>query len=534
MTLLAQFLSQVRGFVKAQDGDELRKWLLVEPNASQTYHDLAAEVRSTFQRDSKSLENTIERHLPEDDDVPEGQATPWPSFVTFMVDYIAFWRDVDFDDLLRAHSLLSGLVNSCGTAFTHPTYGGMLLNTAMSLCETLARLTMMVYRRPEIASSLRAGDPEDDKSIAETSAEIIQKVFTTCLTDRTSGRFSKPEGKKVGVYMFANLVLKLLFACRRTHLAKQIFTNISTNSPPLSLYPAAQRVTFLYYLGRFNLSNCHFVRAALCLERAYLETPAQLSSHRQTILTYLIPANMLLGRLPSAHLLSRPEAAAFLASVFSPMCTAIRKGDFLLFQETLAAHEDWLFEKGLLIFLTYRLRPLLWRSMTRRTFLLTFASENFDDDPNVTARRAATLDLADILTVATYQQRRLQGWRRVPDRARPSHVSAVFMRAVANDTPSTLVPPDGMPKRLRPNEGLIWGNTDVTLSDVEMMVASLVTQGFMNGYIAHSSARFAIMGAAKAGGPLAAGFPAPWKAIVERHYDDDEVDLDDVPGWVKG
>jgi hypothetical protein len=110
MTLLAQFLSQVRGFVKAQDGDELRKWLLVEPNASQTYHDLAAEVRSTFQRDSKSLENTIERHLPEDDDVPEGQATPWPSFVTFMVDYIAFWRDVDFDDLLRAHSLLSGLV----------------------------------------------------------------------------------------------------------------------------------------------------------------------------------------------------------------------------------------------------------------------------------------------------------------------------------------------------------------------------------------------------------------------------------------
>ncbi|CRK36168.1 hypothetical protein BN1708_016510, partial [Verticillium longisporum] len=122
----------------------------------------------------------------------------------------------------------------------------------------MSRLTMMVSRRPDLTMRLRNVEADDRKSIAETSAEIIQKIFTTCLTDRTSARYSKPEGKKIGVYMFANLVLKLLFACRRTQLAKQIFTNISSNSPPLSLYPAAQRVTFLFYLGRFNLSNSHY------------------------------------------------------------------------------------------------------------------------------------------------------------------------------------------------------------------------------------------------------------------------------------
>lgn len=408
------------------------------------------------------------------------------------------------------------------------------MNTAMSLCETLARLTMMAHRRPDLATAMESGDSEESKSMAESSAEIIQKNFTICLNDRASGRFSRPEGKKVGVYMFANLVLKLLFACRRTHLAKQLFTNISVNSPPLSWYPAAQRVTFLYHLGRFNLSNCHFVRAAQCLERAYLETPPQLTSHRQSILTYLIPVNLLVGRFPSQQLLSRPEAAGVLAPIFSPICGAIRKGDFVTFQQTIATYESWLLDKGLLVFMTYRLRPLLWRSLARRTFLLTFASENFDDDPNATARRAATLDLADLLTVAMYQQRRLQGWHPVPGRARPSHVSAVFMRAVANDTTSTLVPPDGGPRKLRPNEGLIWGDAEILLSDVEMMVASLVSQGFMNGYIAHSSSRFAIMGAAKAGSPVAAGFPVPWKAIMERHYDEGDVELHDVPGWVKG
>ena len=88
----------------------------------------------------------------------------------------------------------------------------MLLKTSMSLSEVLVQLTMMLNRRPDLTSRLRAGDEEGRKSVAETSAEIIQKIFTTCLTDRSSARLSKPEGKKVGVYMFANLVLKLLFA----------------------------------------------------------------------------------------------------------------------------------------------------------------------------------------------------------------------------------------------------------------------------------------------------------------------------------
>lgn len=102
----------------------------------------------------------------------------------------------------------------------------MLLKTAMSLCESLSRLTMMLSKRPDLTRQIRNVDADDRKSIAETSAEIIQKIFTTCLTDRSSTRYSKPEGKKVGVYMFANLVLKLLFAVSQLgHIAgDQILT----------------------------------------------------------------------------------------------------------------------------------------------------------------------------------------------------------------------------------------------------------------------------------------------------------------------
>ncbi|KAH0497004.1 hypothetical protein TgHK011_004341 [Trichoderma gracile] len=531
MSLVAQFLSQIHQQVRNQQGDLLRSWLQVEPESPKQYHDLAAELRARFSRQD-AIDKVVEDALPQADDLPEGQATSWPGLLAFLKDYLTYWRDVDFTDLLGAHQLLSGLVNSCSTAFAHPTYGSMLLQVSMSLSETLARLTMNLNRRPDLTRRLRVVDDDNRKSVAESSAEIIQKIFTTCLTDRTGTRTGKPEGKRVGVYMFANLVLKLLFACRRTQLAKMIFVNIESISPPLSLYPAAQRVTFLYYLGRFNFSNHHYNRAALCLQEAYLQTPPQLVSHRSNILTYLIPSNLLLGKFPSDTLLSRPEAQS-LKPIFLPMCMAIRSGNFVQFQAHLATHEAWLFEKGLLLSLSNRLRPLLWRSLARKTFLLTYVPPQ-----DASSRKAATLDLSHLLTVATYIQRRLEGWLPGNPTAlhRPSsQANPLLMQALRNNVqPSaetTLAPPPGGPRKLRPNEGLIWGNALVSYEDIEMTVATLVQQGFMHGFIAHSQGRFAIIGAKAKGSPVLAGWPNVWQTIRERRHEDD-FDIDQVPGWV--
>ncbi|KAF4513464.1 hypothetical protein G6O67_000732 [Ophiocordyceps sinensis] len=534
MSLVRQFLAQIRQHVRDERDELLRSWLQVEPNAPRQYHDLAAELRRSF-AGPRSLDAVLDECLPvgdDDDDGGGGGASVWPSFQSFMRDYLTLWRDINHDDLLQAHELLTALVNSCATAFTHPQHGAMLIQLSMSLCESLSRFTLRLNRRPDLTRRLRSSRDDEGatKTVAESSAETIQKIFKTCLMDRASGR--KPEGKKVGVYMFANLVLKLLFACKRTNLANMIFRNMSASSPPLHLYPASQRVTYLYYLGRFNLSTNHYLRAALCLEQAYLQTPPQLVSHRTNILTYLIPCNILVGRFPSGRLLERPEART-LRPVFLPLCQAVRSGNFIQFQNHLAAHESWLFEKGLHLPLSYRLRPLLWRSLARKTFILTYVPPT-----DVDSRKAATLDFDHLLVVATYIQRRLQGWLPLSQvvRGRPPHINALFIKAVTSNihipTGTTLVAPPAGPKKLRPNEGLIWGNADVTFNDVEMTVASLIQQELMHGFVAHSQGRFAIIGA-KAKGPVLAGWPTVWQAIHERRYEE-TFKSDEVPGWVKG
>jgi nuclear mRNA export protein PCID2/THP1 len=290
-------------------------------------------------------------------------------------------------------------------------------------------------------------------------------------------------------------------------------------------------VTYLYYLGRFHFTNSHFNRAAQCLEQAYLQTPPVFVKHRRLILTYLIPSKMLLGYLPSKALFARPEAE-MLAPIFSQFAHAIRTGNYLLFQSTIEDNEKWLFRKGLLLTLTFRLRPLLWRALSRRTFLLTYVAPQIEADrPN---QRAATLDLAHLLIAATYVQKRLEGytlvWEPTAPRPRPPHVNAIFMKAVSNHTDgndgTTLVAPPGGPRKLRPNDGLVWGNMPVTAEHVEGVVASLVAQGLLHGYVAHSQGRFAIMGAARKGSPIAAGWPAVAEVLGGRE--------DEVPGWVRG
>ncbi|PHH80988.1 hypothetical protein CDD82_1407 [Ophiocordyceps australis] len=531
MALVQQFLAQIRQQVQDQRGDLLRAWLQVEPNAPQQYHAMAAELRS--QVTGPDLDQLVERALPQDDDVAEGEATAWPSLQTFIRDYLVLWRDIDHDDVLQSHELLTTVVNSCGTAFTHPQYGAMLLDLCMLLCESLVRFTLRLHRQPGLTRHLRARDEDGaSKSIAESSAEIIQKFFKTCLMDRAAGH--RPEGKKVGVYMFANLVLKLLFACKKTNLASMIFRNMSASSPPLRLYPASQRVTYLYYLGRFNFATSHYLRAALCLQQAYLHTPSQLVSHRANILTYLVPSNMLLGRFPSTQLARRPEAQA-LMPILMPLCDAVRAGDFVRFQDHLAAHDAWLLEKGLYLQLCFRLRPLLWRSLARRTFLLTYIAPNDED-----SRRAATLDLAHLLTTARFLQRRIEGWipasQLVRDRPFPHHVNSLYLKAVTGNVhqprDTSLLPPPGGARSLAPYQGLVCGNRDITLQDIEMTIAGLIRQELMHGFVAHGQARFAIIGA-KAKGPVLAGWPSPWQAIVERRYDDN-FDPNHVPGWVRG
>lgn len=98
--------------------------------------------------------------------------------------------------------------------------GIVVLPTVLYLSKVLAKLAMGLDRRPELIAHLlrmegRSG-PEDSierVTLVEQSANVVREAFIKCLTDRsgTPGVHGRPEGRRVGIYLMANLCLKLLF-----------------------------------------------------------------------------------------------------------------------------------------------------------------------------------------------------------------------------------------------------------------------------------------------------------------------------------
>lgn len=224
--------------------------------------------------------------------------------------------------------------------------------------------------------------------------------------------------------------------------------------------------------------------------------------------------------------MSRPESADLLVK-FAPISKAIRRGDIAAFKRALgpeSGNQEWFFNKGILLPILSRCEVLVWRSLARRIFLLTY---QFPTDPS--SRRAPTLDVTDFVAAAQYCQKVLEGWERPVDnialmQSGRTHSHTMFMQA------PDLVAPQGGRKRLRAQEGTIFGNKMPDVVEMEAILASLVQQGLLHGFISHNQGKFAILGA-KQKGPLKAGFPDVWEVLKARA--EREGRATEVPGWVQ-
>ena len=414
--------------------------------------------------------------------------------------------------------------------------GLIVLPTVIALSKILAKLAIDLDKRPELVANLTrresvGGEEAVERvTLVESSANVIREAFKKCLSER-SGNISgidnsgKPEGRRVGIYLTANICLKLFFHCKKLRSAEQIFGNIYQQSPPLALFPGAQRVTFLYYLGRYLFANNHFFRAQLALQQAYNECHTQSFNQRRLILIYLITSNLVLGRFAKPEVWQRPEASG-LQSKYEPLYTTIKLGDLASFHQYLDIHGDqaeWFLSKRILLQIANRGITLVWRSLARRTFLL---AGNEGDAAN---RKAPTLALQDLTTLACYLEKQAQSGESVSNglqggqAPRAVHTNSIFLRddkpVTSAGTETDYVDPD-LADVVEPTEPLLPG-----LEEVECVVASLVEQNLLHGFMSHSSHRFAITGA-KSAPAQQVGFPKVWDVLKAKANTE-------VPGWVK-
>ena len=415
--------------------------------------------------------------------------------------------------------------------------GLIVLPTTISLSRTLARLAIGLDKRPDLIAHLiqresATGTEEaaERVTLVESSANVIREAFKKCLSERSGNasgldRNGKPEGRRIGIYMTANICLKLFFHCKKLRSAEQIFGNIYQQSPPLALFPASQRVTYLYYLGRYHFANNHFYRAQLALQAAYDQCHTKALAHRRLILIYLITSNIILGRFPSQRILHRQEAQG-LGDKFLHICHAIRKGNVATFRSLVDfdnPNAEWFLQKRILLQLRNRCEVLVWRSLTRKTFILSGSQGNDE------SKAPPFLDLQHLSTLAIFLEKKALGMSNPTTNGHKApHTNSIFMAPAPTadeDLPHGYIDPD-LRDVVEPTGPLL-----PTIDIIESIMTSLIEQGLLHGYISHRTRKFAITGTrnmtgAKVSAALEKGFPNVWAVISGKASSE-------VPGWVR-
>lgn len=287
--------------------------------------------------------------------------------------------------------------------------GIVVLPTVISFSRTLVRLAIGLDKRPELREDLRqrvsggAGEGAERVTLVEDSANVIREAFRKCLNERDGAPMGldangKPAGRRFGIYTLSNLCMKIFVHTGKIRNCEQIFSNINDKSPPLSRYPASQRVTHLYYLGRYHFYNKHYYRAMLSLQAAYDQCHRAAIQQRHHILRFLICSNVILGRFPTKILQDRPEAAG-LAEKFVPITWAIYLGDLKTFNELMSFNHkntSFFLKNRMFFHIRNTCEVSVWRGLARRTFKIA------GSPGDLAAKRPPTLDLEDLLTLGRF------------------------------------------------------------------------------------------------------------------------------------
>ena len=211
------------------------------------------------------------------------------------------------------------------------------------------------------------------------------------------------ESRKWALYYIANLLFKTYFRLNSISLSKNILRSIGASSsdmPPLEHFPRAHQVTYKYYVGVLHFLEEDYAKAEENLESAYsqcLNTPN--SKNRELILTYLIPTKLLTThRLPSPALLA---AHPKLGALFSPIASAIRKGDLAALDAALAQGEAEFVKRRVYLTLE-RSRDVAVRNLFRKVFLVGGYEPPKEGDvgPAVRRTRIPVAEFAAALVVA--------------------------------------------------------------------------------------------------------------------------------------
>ncbi|KAL4869147.1 hypothetical protein BDV12DRAFT_168355 [Aspergillus spectabilis] len=236
----------------------------------------------------------------------------------------------------------------------------------------------------------------------EEAARVLNRLFTTCLSDRAELK----DSRKWGVYYMTNLLFKTYFKINAVGLSKNLLGALKAQSvglPPMEDYPRSHIVTFKYFVGVILFLDEKYAEAEEHLAYAWNFCHKSAISNRELILTYLIPCHLVnTHTLPSKKLL---QDFPRLEKLFRPLCDCIRKGDLHGFDAAMTTGEEEFVRRRIYLPLE-RGRDIALRNLFRKVFIAGGFEESKDGQPPIRRTRIPVAEFAAALRIGTHADAR--------------------------------------------------------------------------------------------------------------------------------
>ena len=105
-----KFLGEIWRIVQEKNGLQLQDFLVVEPPLPPLYNQIVSELKQAYPNPSShdALEKKCKSFIPEYEEGDDGGSRS--SFISFIIKYFAFLRDVNVEDLVETHDMLKALL----------------------------------------------------------------------------------------------------------------------------------------------------------------------------------------------------------------------------------------------------------------------------------------------------------------------------------------------------------------------------------------------------------------------------------------
>ncbi|KAL7308845.1 hypothetical protein PS15m_010989 [Mucor circinelloides] len=172
--------------------------------------------------------------------------------------------------------------------------------------------------------------------------------------------------KRQGIFHITNLAFKVYFKLNSVRMCQTFISNINTGGLELDMFPISQQVTYKYYIGRYALYHGRLQHAQSNLMFAFEKCHAHQWHNKRLILHYLIPTRIILGHFPSTQLLEKYQ----LAPPYVNLINTIRSGNIHGFLQHLETYFDYFYSHLTYLLLKERGIVLVWRCLLRNVYTL--------------------------------------------------------------------------------------------------------------------------------------------------------------------